>query len=927
MRTIRTRFIFMLICCGAAPALLTAQATPVTFQVDMRNQIALNRFNPATEFVDIAGTFNNWGDPATPLSDENGDQIYEITISGFADLQVIEFKFRYNGKWDGREEFPGAGNNRSYTVRTGENIIYVWYNDNPILSGPPEAHFGGSPQLLFEGGTVQFQDRSSGAIENWKWTFEGGVPATSTAQHPSIRFDQTGSYDVELIVSNQQSSDTLRRTDFIEVQKRDFSDTKWWNNTVFYEIFVRSFYDSDGDGIGDFRGIIEKLDYLNDGDPATDSDLGITGIWLMPIHASPSYHGYDVIDYRSINPDYGTMADFKDFLQQAHNRGIKVIIDFVMNHSSDQHNWFQKSAQGDPAFRDFYRWTGTNPGYNGPWGQQVWHNRNGSFYYGLFWGGMPDINYNSAAVKDSMFAVSDFWLKDIGIDGFRLDAVKFIFEDGSKLEDTETTFQFWADFTARVKQAKSDAFSVGEAWTNTQKIVNYVKNDRLDFCFDFDLSSAMLEAVNSGSTTNLAAQIREVYDSYPFLQFGTFLTNHDQNRVMEVLQRQTEKVKVAASLYLTLPGIPFIYYGEEIGMLGVKPDEHIRRPMQWNDGPNGGFTSGTPWEPLNTNYSSFNVQKDQANQASLLNWYKKLIAIRNQSTALRQGEYREAANTSPSVLSFIRIWNGEAVLVVVNVGATGSVTPTLSLPGGILEPGPYTFKNLLNGDDSTSVTVNGAFELDGITIQKRETKIYRISSAETGENSAPVVARTLPDTTIVFAGSWSHDLKADSPVFTDPDGDALTYSAVGSVDSVATIQIQGSLLILTPGKAGETTVTVTATDAKGLSVATAFKAKVVQPTGTRTTESTLPKAYRLAQNYPNPFNPTTTISFDLPKASRVSLQIFSLSGRLVKTLFEGMLTAGSHAYTWNARALSSTIYLYRLQADGFTNTRKLVYIK
>ena len=160
----------------------------------------------------------------------------------------------------------------------------------------------------------------------------------------------------------------------------------WWNDEVFYEIFVRSFQDSDGDGIGDIQGIINKLDYLNDGDPNTTSDLGITGLWLMPIFPSPSYHGYDVTNYRDINPDYGTLDDFRRLLTEAHARGIKVIIDFVGNHTSDQHPWFTASTAGQSK-RDWYIWQETNPNYNGPWGQTVWHQRNNAYYYGLFWGG------------------------------------------------------------------------------------------------------------------------------------------------------------------------------------------------------------------------------------------------------------------------------------------------------------------------------------------------------------------------------------------------------------------------------------------------------------------------------------------------------------------------------------------------------------
>ncbi len=211
-------------------------------------------------------------------------------------------------------------------------------------------------------------------------------------------------------------------------------DTHWWNDAVFYEIFVRSFYDSNGDGIGDFKGLMDKLDYLNDGDPDTHDDLGITGIWLMPIMKSPSYHGYDIQDYNATEPDYGSMQDFENFLEAAHQRGIKVIIDMVMNHSSNQHPWFTQSANNTGGYRDWYVWSPANPGFLGPWGQTVWFPRGGNYYYGLFGSGLPDINYRDTALKNAMFDVVNFWL-DKGVDGFRLDAIKYLVEDGTDVRE------------------------------------------------------------------------------------------------------------------------------------------------------------------------------------------------------------------------------------------------------------------------------------------------------------------------------------------------------------------------------------------------------------------------------------------------------------------------------------------------------------
>lgn len=631
-----------------------SQTVSVQFNVNMSLQIELDNFDPENEFVDVAGSFSGWGSTLTQLSDTDNDSIYTVTVNGFTIGETIAYKFRYNGQWDDREEFPGAGNDRTYTIQADSNIILVWYNDEADPTGPPKAGFNTSINQVFENSLVTFNDQSAGSITDYYWNFEGGIPEVSSDREPSVRYPETGTYNVMQIVSNGELADTLFIEDYIEVKERILSETKWWNESVFYEIFVRSFYDSDGDGIGDFNGLTEKLDYLNDGDPDTDTDLGITGIWLMPIHDSPSYHGYDVIDYRSINPDYGTMEDFRNFLDEAHQRGIRVIIDYVMNHTSTQHPWFQKSAAGDDHFRDFYRWNNSKPNYNGPWGQTVWHFNNGNYYYGLFWGGMPDLNYENPAVKDSMFAIADFWLSDIGIDGFRQDAVLYIDEDGSTLKNTDGTFQFWQDFNNHVKSINPDAFNVGEAWEPTDVVLKYISDNRFDYAFEFDLAGSILNGVNSGNSEPILSQMQKVYDSYPFLQYGSFLTNHDQNRIMNVLGRDVDKAKIAASLLLTLPGIPYLYYGEEVGMLGQKPDEDIRLPMQWTDETNAGFTSGSPWRNPNSNFRDFNVEVMQEDENSLFNHYRKLIQTRNKYDALQTGELEIALSNDNEVMAFIR---------------------------------------------------------------------------------------------------------------------------------------------------------------------------------------------------------------------------------------------------------------------------------
>lgn len=644
------------------------QTVSITFEVNMSYQIEEGNFNPTTEFVDIAGTFNNWGSTTNALSDPDGDQIWATTIHGFQAGETIEFKFRYNSEWDDREEFPGAGNNRSHMVASSDETLSFWYNDEEPPTGPAIAGISASSKFTFSGGSIYFEEDASGLVETYEWSFPGGDPSVFAGREVSVRYSTPGTYDVSLRVSNDFSSDEIILEDFIVVEEQSTDDLSWWNESVFYEIFVRSFYDSDGDGIGDFQGIIEKLDYLNDGDPTTTSDLGITGIWLMPIHDSPSYHGYDVNDYRSINPDYGTMDDFKEFLNAAHDRGIKVIIDLVLNHSSTDIEWFRDARSSvNSDKRNWYRWSDIQPSYNGPWGQQVWHQSSTGYYYGLFWGGMPDLNYEDPALKEEMYEITRFWLEDVGIDGYRLDAVKYIKEDGDKLEDLSATHEFWREWVAVTKESNPEALSVGEAWTSTEKIVPYVVNNGIDFCFDFDLGSSMLSALRGGNVSSLERQISQVINSYPYYQFGTFTTNHDMNRLMDELSSDEELVKLAASIYLTLPGIPFVYYGEEVGMLGSKPDENIRRPMSWSGNSGAGFTTGNPWNAPSSNFRSNNVEDQSIDDSSILHWYRRLIQLRSTSNALQTGDHIPIDVGTDGVLAFKRVSSENVSITLANV--------------------------------------------------------------------------------------------------------------------------------------------------------------------------------------------------------------------------------------------------------------------
>lgn len=709
---------------------LFGQSVSVSFNVNMMYQEVLENFDPDQNFVDVAGTFNGWDGSDHVLEDEEGDMIYSITIDGFTPGETIEFKFRIDGAWDGREEFPGEGpdGNRSYTVQAEDNVIDVWYSDELPPDGPPIADFNFSSSTVFENGTVWFTDRSGGFVTEWEWEFEGGTPSASTERNPVVTYSQTGTFDVTLIAKHEEEADTLTIEDAITVSEWEPGETHWWNDAVFYEIFVRSFFDSDGDGIGDFVGMTEKLDYLNDGDPDSGESLGITGIWLMPIHESPSYHGYDVLDYESVNSEYGTMDEFKDFLDAAHERGIKVIIDYVVNHSSSQHQWFVNSQQNVEDYRDYYYWSDTHPGYNGPWGQNVWHSSGGEYYYGLFWGGMPDLNFNHEPVKQKIFDAADFWLTEIGVDGFRLDAVMFIHKDGSQLEHVPETFEFWNEFNTQVKSSNPDAVTVGEAWTSTQQVIPYVSDDRIDIAFEFDLAYAIMGAVQGGNANGLVDQMQLVYDSYDFLQYATFLTNHDKNRVMSEFNDDWNRARTAASIYLTLPGVPFIYYGEEIGMTGTKPDPDIRTPMQWDSSTHSGFTTGSPWRSVNSNYTNRNVELMDEDPNSLLNWYRNLISVRNNHVSLRRGQYQNIPNSLEPLYTFAREYEDEKVLVMINTGSQQLELDELFVPGLGIDEGQYDILNLATGEEIV-ISVSASGHITGYDFSPYETIIVSPSDA------------------------------------------------------------------------------------------------------------------------------------------------------------------------------------------------------
>jgi alpha-amylase len=459
----------------------------------------------------------------------------------------------------------------------------------------------------------------------------------------------------------------------------------WWADRIFYEVFVRSFQDSDGDGIGDLRGLTNRLDQLNDGDPATTDDLGVTALWLMPVAESPSYHGYDVVDYRTVEADYGTADDFRAFMAAAHERGIAVIVDLVINHTSRDHAWFRDALPEGSAHHDWYLWSDARPAISRSDGAPVWHGAGGKFYYGYFWEGMPDLNLANPDVTAELDDVGRFWLEEMGVDGFRLDAARHLIEDGEKLENTLATFDWLEGYRTRLKAEHPEALVLGEVWDATSMTSRYVRDGSLDLSFDFGLASATILSLRSGDAGSIHAAEEEVIDAYPAGGLATFLTNHDQNRVADQLDRDGSAARLAATLLLTSGGVPFIYYGEEIGMTGRKPDERIRTPMRWDaGGPGAGFTTGAPWEALGDDPSGTDVATQAADPGSLLSLYRDLIRLRAAHPALAAGDWLAVDAAPASVVSFLRSTGNDTILVVANLSEEPITGIELSVESGPL---------------------------------------------------------------------------------------------------------------------------------------------------------------------------------------------------------------------------------------------------
>lgn len=493
-----------------------------------------------------------------------------------------------------------------------------------------------------------------------------------------------------------------------------------WSDLVWYEIFVRSFQDSDGDGIGDLQGVRSRLPYL--------AELGVGGIWLMPIHPSPSYHGYDITDYRAVNPDYGDLDDLRALLDDAHALGMRVIFDYVPNHTSAQHPWFQAALAGDPAYRDTYVWSDDPPDWRGTGGGSAWHQVDGGSegtapgraYLGLFSASMPDLNHRNPEVRRELFDVARFWL-EFGFDGMRVDAIQHIIEgeDGS-IRNTDATYAWVAEFEAFVHRVRSGAFVLGETWTETPAIVRYHAEADLDMSLDYPLWRVTLAAIQARSAADLAFQLEQTQAQYPEDAVrGVFLSNHDQTRHATQLsfpRRDERRLKLAAALLLTMPGTPILYYGEEIGMPDGPGafDVEKRTPMRWEapaaDG-TFGFSTAAPWTAPGDAVAGVSVAEQRDDPASLWTTYQRLIALRAAHPALRHGATDVVDVGERAVLALHRTVGEDDVLVLANLAGR---TVTVSLASVAWEAA----RDLLDEGAATIAAGAGAsVELSGYEVR------------------------------------------------------------------------------------------------------------------------------------------------------------------------------------------------------------------
>ncbi len=517
------------------------------------------------------------------------------------------------------------------------------------------------------------------------------------------------------------------------------NDTLWYKNAIFYELHIRAFCDSNGDGKGDIPGIISKLDYLN--------SLGVDCLWLLPMFLSPlKDDGYDVADYFHIHPDYGTVDDFRRLVEKAHARGMRVIADLVLNHTSDEHPWFIESRKSkDNPFRDYYVWSDSDQKYSDAriifldteTSNWTFDPHTGEYYWHRFYAGQPDLNYDNPKVAQQMMDVLRFWL-NIGIDGFRADAVPYLFErEGTTCENLPETHAYLKKVRAMMDAEYPGTILLGEANQLPRDLRPYfggdehtptAPGDEFHMAFHFPLMPRIFKAFKTMDNRDII-QILENTPKIPNnAQWGVFLRNHDEltlemvteedrqfmwreyapdprmklnlgirRRLAPLLDNDRRKIEAANALLFSLPGAPIIYYGDEIGMgdnLALFDRNGVRTPMQWTAEPGAGFSTADParfYEPLidddTFGYRQVNVAAQQADPGSLWHAMQKLIAVRKMHPVFGNGELLFMPHDNPAVLAFFRRDATETLLVLVNLSAQQQ--PALFATNDLMKVSPY----------------------------------------------------------------------------------------------------------------------------------------------------------------------------------------------------------------------------------------------
>ena len=488
-----------------------------------------------------------------------------------------------------------------------------------------------------------------------------------------------------------------------KAKQRDESD----NSRVFYEIFVGSFSDSDGDGTGDLKGIINRLDYLNDGDAFSGKSLGVEGIWLTPIFTSSSYHKYNVDNYYEIDPKFGTQKDLEDLIKACHKRGIKIILDMVINHTGKENEWFKhfSAAQkgGDITDPYYYFYSFYREGDDIPAGRRFNKLLGVDAYYECnFDTGMPELDYDQPAVRQAVLDVAKYYL-DLGVDGFRFDAAKYIY-----FGEVDRNVEFWNWYMDELRKIKPDIYAVAEVWDADSITDQYY--DALN-CFDFAVSQVngmIAETAKAGDANRYTSYVERYLnrsnDKSPGAIIVPFISNHDMDRAAGYLTPSSWNMQFAANLYILGPGSPFIYYGEEIGIRGSRgsanTDANRRLAMLWGDGDTVADPEGTTYSK--DSQANTSVKEQLGRDDSLLTYYKKLLMIRAANPEIAKGEYKALKLSGTKTGGFVSTLNGSSVCVLHNP-SNGSATIDLSKVSGA-----ESFKTIAAAIGQGTATLEGS---------------------------------------------------------------------------------------------------------------------------------------------------------------------------------------------------------------------------